>query len=253
MHVIESPTIQPVCVFILMSADSSQHTLGPLDGSLYATILKSPKTPPERPASAVPGAFPLQHSSGALISPPPEFSNTAIGAHQQLQRSQSCTPAPPQRQHANNNTSSPQRATIHHHQPQARPGSSQSQHTSTSTATHYHNFQPQQQQQRSVSRSSNYTSVSQSTAATNGNGLHGGTADSVHALERGKSIRYAQPLAAAVSATAGDPQQRRASSASSVHSPLTLSMDSGIASSGVTANRKCSIALNQLCTTAERN
>uniref|UniRef100_A0A182PSN2 Tensin n=1 Tax=Anopheles epiroticus TaxID=199890 RepID=A0A182PSN2_9DIPT len=44
--------------------DESGHTQGPLDGSLYATILKSPKSPTAGPT-------PPPH----LISPPAEFSN----------------------------------------------------------------------------------------------------------------------------------------------------------------------------------
>ncbi|XP_058452358.1 uncharacterized protein LOC131431006 isoform X2 [Malaya genurostris] len=47
-----------------INEDESNHTQGPLDGSLYATILKSPKSPT---AGGIPQT---------LISPPAEFSNT---------------------------------------------------------------------------------------------------------------------------------------------------------------------------------
>ncbi|XP_055526398.1 uncharacterized protein LOC129719063 isoform X2 [Wyeomyia smithii] len=53
-----------------INEDESSHTQGPLDGSLYATILKSPKSPIV--ASNGPGGIPQ-----TLISPPAEFSNNS--------------------------------------------------------------------------------------------------------------------------------------------------------------------------------
>lgn len=54
----------------------SSHTQGPLDGSLYATILKSPKSPnsPNSPNfTNLSPIKPLRGSTQNLISPPPEF------------------------------------------------------------------------------------------------------------------------------------------------------------------------------------
>ncbi|XP_058812914.1 tensin-1 isoform X7 [Topomyia yanbarensis] len=62
-----------------INEDESYHTQGPLDGSLYATILKSPKSPTAATAAAA--AFDRDGVAGGgipqtLISPPVEFSNT---------------------------------------------------------------------------------------------------------------------------------------------------------------------------------
>ncbi|XP_063707339.1 tensin-1 isoform X2 [Culicoides brevitarsis] len=51
-----------------LSEASSVHTHGPVDGSLYATILKSPKSLQTSPVK------PLRTSTQSLISPPAEFS-----------------------------------------------------------------------------------------------------------------------------------------------------------------------------------
>lgn len=61
--------------FCLVITASSQHTQGPVDGSIYATILKSPKSYQTSPPK------PLRTSTQSLISPPVEFSSNNYSKH----------------------------------------------------------------------------------------------------------------------------------------------------------------------------
>lgn len=173
-------------LFYLSSASS--HTHGPVDGSLYATILKSPKSP-QTPK-------PLRTSSQSLISPPAEFSST---------------PGP----------STPGLAGVHTY----------ARSEAAAASSHYEDIrviQQQQQELRSSARNTptpsvvSYASSSRNApqqvvvitkppeAFSNYNGNGAGSANGyVNQAEARESVR----------------------------SPLTLSMDSGISSSGVVNRR----------------
>lgn len=267
--------------------DSSQHTQGPLDGSLYATILKSPKSPERCPSTFPFPANSNNNNNGTLqtpvkpqrgsvpnlISPPPEFSNTKIEiveryangsaafpsntstpiqqhqhhSHQPayagkelLHRSHSYTPAPhhhhtlpsnvsyeeiriPSRssvsreivQQQRNTYSSSSGVSSHQSATTPRPSSSQS---------HYHDHRVvQQQPQRSLSRASNYTPNP------------GSYPPSSHQVRPIESYHYSSTVSTDNGNTVGPVPYT--DGRESVRSPLTLSMDSGISSSGIT-NRK---------------
>lgn len=242
------------------------HTQGPLDGSLYATILKSPKSPQKSPT--FPPAFisnivnnnhqrsnsnlsivsstpkPERTSSTQnLISPPPEFSNkkiveikecfttvSPIGAspkpetnsntlnrEQSKSLSRSYTSTPSYEEIQVPSRSSSREATLRY---QTAPRST------SSLATTYQQQQQQQQLQQqpdlpqrssSVSRAGNYASnQSNQYLRSVDNFNYANTAQNGNAPSRSQSYQDGRE---------------------SVKSPLTLSMDSGISSSGI-ANSK---------------
>lgn len=234
----------------------SLHTQGPLDGSLYATILKSPKSPQKSPI--FPPAFisnivnnnhhrsntnltvvsstPKERSSSTqnLISPPPEFSNKKI-----VEIKECYTTVSPVSPKSENNTSREQSkslsrsytSTPSYEEIQVPSRSSSREATqryqtaprsSSSLSTVYHHQQQQQpdipQRSSSVSRSGNYTSNQSNqyirTVTDNYN--------YVNTVQNG-NVAHRNP-------TYQDGRE-------SVKSPLTLSMDSGISSSGI-ANSK---------------
>lgn len=232
------------CPFI--STASSQQTTGPLDGSIYATILKSPKIPERSSSSTFP--FPTTtntptpqkptrtSTSTILISPPPEFSNSKLDLlnstnpsnhpqpqHHELLRSHSFTPQP--HQHHLSNSSRVSYEEIRN-PPSANGGFQRSQPPNlrstyngrpSSSQSHYH------EQQRSLSRSSNYTTTSQPPLRS--------LVDPFQLDHQQQSLQQRHQTAL---------QQANGNHrAGQVRSPLTLSMDSGISSSGV-VNRKCS-------------
>lgn len=262
--------------------DSSQHTQGPLDGSLYATILKSPKSP-ERCQSTFP--FPVHSNNNNvngilltpvkpqrgsvpnLISPPPEFSNTIIteryangsaafptnsstpiqqhqhhshqpnyGGKELLHRSHSYTPTPhhhhtlpsnvsyeeiriPSRSSISREVVQQQRSTysgsVNNHQSATTPRPSSSQ-------SHYHDHRVAQQPQRSLSRASNYTPNP------------GSYPPSSHQVRPIESYHYSSTVTSDNGNAGGVGPVQYQDGRESVRSPLTLSMDSGISSSGVT-------------------
>lgn len=226
---------------------SSQHTQGPLDGSLYATILKSPKSPERTTPAPFPTTAdqtdsshltpnkPQRTAAQNLISPPPEFSNTKLEVSERY----SATPSP---YPVNSNRSSPAPSstnstyskTLNHratystapnasyeeirvpsrsssretnlrhlfsHQSTPRPSSAQSQYQD-------------QQRSSSVSRSSNYTPIPSHQLRSIDSAYHYSTINENERTPDGAVNTY--------------PDGRE-----SVRSPLTLSMDSGISSSGI--------------------
>lgn len=226
---------------------SSPHTHGPLDGSLYATILKSPKTP-ERSSSTLP-QFPNVNNnnnitvqpikSGStqnLISPPPEFSNhkkieiterhstngspySSINTQIRSSSSQSnrYTPTPTiNYEEIRVPSRSSSREIVlrnsYSHQSTPRPSSSQSQYLD---------------QRSSVSRASNYTPNPNSYPPTS------------HQVKAIESYHYTTVDNNNSGTSTGTYQDGR----ESVRSPLTLSMDSGISSSGI-VNRKYNFERN---------
>lgn len=228
---------------------SSPHTHGPLDGSLYATILKSPKTP-ERASSALPHfpnannnnnnsivPPPKSGSTQNLISPPPEFSNhkkieiterhstngspyaaVSTNSSQNTQvrstssQSSRYTPTPSinyEEIRVPSRSSSREivlRSSYNSQQSTPRPSSSQSQYLD---------------QRSSVSRASNYTPNPSSYPPTS------------HQVKTIESYHYTTVDNNNSGNSSGNYQDGR----ESVRSPLTLSMDSGISSSGI-VNRK---------------
>lgn len=188
------------------SSAASKHLQGPLDGSLYATILKSPKSPQHSPPQlSLPStpAKPIRTSSQQnLISPPPEFSSPKIivSAH----NSSSST--------VRNSTPVPRKDPVQtipraYSQPPVRkPGTPQppERHSSTHVV---HNYPPNQTQIRVIEE---YRYKTQDNTA-NGN----------------------VPSSSRTQTTEHDGRE-------SVRSPLTLSMDSGISSSGIVNSKwKC--------------
>lgn len=272
-----------ICSFL---ADSSSHTQGPLDGSLYATILKSPKSPIKTPtypfnnnnnnnnnliesiaAGSPASKLTQQRTSGHnLISPPPEFSNKKLIEVHEQQRyttlngspypihklpinsnenltnnqrdttsiakatsTQSFTPTPSYEEIRIPSRSTSRDVTLRHpnqqhqqvysHQTTPRPSSS------LSSTFHHHHQQQQQHHQPDVHPRS--SSVVRAASYTPGNYSVGGanqqlrTVDNYHfnTVQHGSSSR---------SQTTSYQDGRE-----SVRSPLTLSMDSGISSSGI--------------------
>lgn len=240
-----------VCLFV-----GSLHTQGPLDGSLYATILKSPKSPQKSPIFppafisnivnnnhqrsnsnlAVVSSTPKPErtaSSQNLISPPPEFSNkklveikecyttvspidrpsskaesnsSTLNREQSKSLSRSYTSTPSYEEIQVPSRSSSREATLRY---QTAPRST------SSLSTVYQQSDLPQQRSSSVSRAGNYNQSNQYLR----------TADNynyVNAVQNGNAAHRNQSY----------PDGRE-----SVKSPLTLSMDSGISSSGI-ANSK---------------
>lgn len=242
-------------LLILTFSADSLHTQGPLDGSLYATILKSPKSPLRSPTfppafisnivnnnhqrsnsnlsivSSTPKPERTSSTQNLLISPPPEFSNkkiveikecyttvSPIGAsskpesnastlnrEQSKSSSRSYTSTPSYEEIQIPSRSSSRNATLRY---PTTPRSS----SSLSTV----NQQPEPpQRSSSTSRAGNYT--------TNQSNQYLRTVDNynyVNAVQNG-----------------GNRNQSYQDGRDSVKSPLTLSMDSGISSSGI-ANSK---------------
>ncbi|XP_059617125.1 uncharacterized protein LOC132262014 isoform X3 [Phlebotomus argentipes] len=210
--VFQSPLVRIEPANALANSDSlenineaaAKHLQGPLDGSLYATILKSPKSPqhspPQLSLSSTP-AKPIRASSQQnLISPPPEFSSPKIivSAHHSNTS-----------QAVRNSTPVPRKEPVHqtipraYSQPPARkPGTPQppERHSSTHVV---HNYPPNQTQIRVIEE---YRYKTQD--AANG-GAPGNSRAPVNEHDGRESVR----------------------------SPLTLSMDSGISSSGVVNRR----------------
>lgn len=250
---------------------SSQHTQGPLDGSLYATILKSPKSPErttpapfpttgddtETSASHLQPNKPQRTATGNLISPPPEFSNTKLEVSERY----SATPSPYPLNNTSNRSSpvpssatsatyattkslnnratysppsnvsyeeirvpsrsSSRETTLRHlftHQSTPRPSSAQSQYQD-------------QQRSSSVSRASNYTpvpSTSHQLRSIESNQYHYNTINENERSPGGGGV-----VGANVSGNVYSDGRE------SVRSPLTLSMDSGISSSGIVNSKFC--------------
>lgn len=208
---------------------------------------------------------PQRGSVPNLISPPPEFSNTKIeiteryangsaafptnsstpiqhhshGSKELLHRSHSYTPTPhhhhtlpsnvsyeeiriPSRSSVSRDIIQQQRSTYssgvssHQSATTPRPSSSQS---------HYHDHRITQQPQRSLSRASNYTPN------------QGSYPPSSHQVRPIESYHYSSTVTSDNGNASGVGSVPYQDGRESVRSPLTLSMDSGISSSGVT-NRK---------------
>lgn len=195
MCFVVSDTVMHVCYDFLAS---SQHTHGPVDGSLYATILKSPKSLQTSPVK------PLRTSTQSLISPPAEFSSNHV---------KYSIDTPDSSKFHTLSTSTPQVHT----------------YGKTVDVGHYEDIKAIQEQQRSarntptpsvVSYSSRH-SIQRTQPVSNGqyngyNGHDGNGYATVGQSQQGPS--QAQ--------VAGEQREF-------VRSPLTLSMDSGISSSGV--------------------
>lgn len=180
---------------------SSQHTHGPVDGSLYATILKSPKSLQTSPVK------PLRTSTQSLISPPAEFSSNHV---------KYSIDTPDSSKFHTLSTSTPQVHT----------------YGKSVDAGHYEDIKAIQEQQRSARNTPTPSVVSYS---------------SRHSIQQ--SSQRAQPVNNGQYngydgngyATVGQGSQQGAQGSSQVggeqrefvRSPLTLSMDSGISSSGV--------------------
>ncbi|XP_052869552.1 uncharacterized protein LOC128275179 [Anopheles cruzii] len=160
-----------------INEDDSNHTQGPLDGSLYATILKSPKSPTAPPH---------------LISPPAEFSNGSNGGTK--------LPPPPV----------PERSKT----------------------------------PNSIYLTQNGVGSGRSTPVPFAVVGPRAPPSSGDAVRRSPAV-VATSYAAAASGGKAKPTGGQVDGRESVRSPLTVSMDSGISSSGpVTSNRKldCSVS-----------
>lgn len=244
--------------FDLVCFADSLHTQGPLDGSLYATILKSPKSPlksPTFPPAFISNIVNNNHqrsntnlaivastpkpertsSTQNLISPPPEFSNkkiveikecyTTVSPIGPLPKSESNT-STVNREHSKtlsrSYTSTPSYEEI---QVPSRSSSReatlryQTAPRSSSSLSIVYQQQPDiPQRSASASRAGNYTS-------NQSNQYHLRSVDNynyVNTVQNGNATNRNQSY-----------QDGR----ESVKSPLTLSMDSGISSSGI-ANSK---------------
>lgn len=254
-----------ICFFI--SFLGSLHTQGPLDGSLYATILKSPKSPQNSPifppafisnivnnnhqrssahlttpAPAIVSSTPKPDrstSSQNLISPPPEFSNKKLVGikecyatvspidrsasnpnvsglngsnreHSNKSLSRSYTSTPSYEEIQVPTRSSSREATLRY---QTAPRSNSS---LTAADLPQHNHQQQPQRSSSVSRVTGNYAANQSNQFLR-------TVDNYNYVNNGQQQN-------------GASSTNRQDGRESVKSPLTLSMDSGISSSG-NANR----------------
>lgn len=210
-----------ICFLFLIFIDSL-HTQGPLDGSLYATILKSPKSPlksPTFPPAFISNIVNNNHqqnsntsvvtstpkpervlSTQSLISPPPEFSNKKLVEIKDLKtpnRSYTSTPSYEEIQIPSRSTS---RDTNRYYQTTPRPSSSLSAAYQpetpirSSSVSRAATLNPSNQYINTIDTYNNYGATVQ-----NGNARN-------HLYQDGRE---------------------------SVKSQLTLSMDSGISSSGI--------------------
>lgn len=175
------------------------HTQGPLDGSLYATILKSPKSPTFPPAfisNIVNNNYQVQSkSSTSLISPPPEFGNKKL-----LQIQEQYSPAPSYEEIRLPSRSSFREASVR--QQQTRP--------SSSLASPGYPQPDVPRRSSSVNRSASYAPPNQRQLFVSES--HSGYA----------TTREVKQSAAYENQNGGSQRNR---------SPLTLSIDSGISSS----------------------
>ncbi|XP_058129052.1 tensin-1 [Anopheles ziemanni] len=166
--------------------DESNHTQGPLDGSLYATILKSPKSPTAPPH---------------LISPPAEFSNgkpIPNGAPPPPVPERSKTPNSIYLSHNGTPRTTPVPFSVHPGQPSPSPGNGSVLSDCVKVT--------------SVSSTSSYSTAYQSANQSGSTG---------------------EPVGGGGSGTpAAGAGRKSADGRESVRSPLTVSMDSGISSSG---------------------
>lgn len=237
----------------------SLHTQGPLDGSLYATILKSPKSPQKSPIfppafisnivnnnhqrlnanSAVVTSTPKSErttSNQILISPPPEFSNkklveikecySTVNPSIERSTSKSDTNSCILNREQNKSLSRSYTSTPTYEEIQVPTRSSSREATlryqtsprSTSSLSTVYQQQPDlPQRSSSVSRTGNYTSnQTNQYLRTVDNYNYVNTVQNGNAANRNQSYQDGRE---------------------SVKSPLTLSMDSGISSSGI-ANSK---------------
>lgn len=248
---------------------------------MYATILKSPKSP-ERTTPApfpIPGDEtdtsschltpnkPQRTAAPALISPPPEFSNTKLEVSERY----SATPSPYPLSNSNRSSpvpsnsatysktlnhhratysptptvsyeeirvpsrSSSRETTLRHlftHQSTPRPSSAQSQYqdqqrssSSVSRSSNYtpipSSYPPSSHQLRSTDSAYHYTTINENERSPNGGGGSGNN----NAYPDGRE---------------------------SVRSPLTLSMDSGISSSGIVNSKFCVFLILQITTTTTK-
>lgn len=181
------------------------HTQGPLDGSLYATILKSPRSPTFPPAfisNIVNNNYQVQSkSSTSLISPPPEFGNKKLlQIQEQYSSQQSHSPAPSYEEIRLPSRSSFRETTVR--QQLTRP--------SSSLASPGHPQPDVPKRSSSVNRSASY-------APSNQRQLFVSESHSGYATTR--EVKQS----AGYESQNGGTQRNR--------SPLTLSIDSGISSS----------------------
>lgn len=232
------------------------HTQGPLDGSLYATILKSPKSPQKSPIfppafisnivnnnhqrsnsnSTLVSSTPKPErtpSNQNLISPPPEFSNKKLVEIKECYTTLDPIDRPSSKAESNSSTLNREQnkslsrsytSTPSYEEIQAPSRSSSREATlryqtaprSTSSLSTVYQQSDQPQRSSSVARSGNYNQSNQ----------YHRTADNynyVNAVQNGNASK-------------SYPDGRE-----SVKSPLTVSMDSGISSSGI-ANSESKIA-----------
>uniref|UniRef100_A0A8D8AMD5 Tensin-1 n=1 Tax=Culex pipiens TaxID=7175 RepID=A0A8D8AMD5_CULPI len=198
--------------------DESNHTQGPLDGSLYATILKSPKSPT------------ATGSQQTLISPPAEFSNG-----KPLNGSGSGGPppvTPPPR------SSTPgaylyESAKRYHQSANGGTASTATLQRGNAASSHSNN-----DSNNNNNVSGNYRDVIENGSASasgydqNQNPLSGGSGVGVRDSGRGSAGVHHHS-----STTTTQIRSQADGRESSVRSPLTLSMDSGISSSGAVNRR----------------
>lgn len=184
----------------------SSHTQGPLDGSLYATISKSPRSPntsPTSPNISNGGGLqtpvkPLRGSTQNLISPPPEFRSPKTGELIIDNRYTRSVSVP-----AQNPVSPPTRSdslkVLPNNYEEIKIFPNQTQKNSTTTTT---------------------TSTVRYSSQPPNSTQHHHPVNEIRIIEDNQSHQYNEH-----------------GRESSVRSPLTLSMDSGISSSGI-ANRR---------------
>lgn len=190
---------------------SSQHTHGPVDGSLYATILKSPKSLQTSPVK------PLRTSTQSLISPPAEFSSNHTKYSVDTPDSSKFHTVP----HHPLSTSTPQ---VHTYGKNVDAG-------------HYEDIKVIQEQQRTSARNTPTPSVVsyssrhsvQQSSSNRPQHVSGGQYNGYngHVPDGGGYATVGQAQQGPGVSQVGGEQREF------VRSPLTLSMDSGISSSGV--------------------
>ncbi|XP_055617746.1 uncharacterized protein LOC129763045 isoform X3 [Toxorhynchites rutilus septentrionalis] len=194
-----------------INEDESSHTQGPLDGSLYATILKSPRSPTGSSGSGV-----IQQT---LISPPAEFSNTKSILNGNTAGGSGPSPvAPPLRSSA----SSYSYESVKRYQSTATNGSNRVGAIVNGG--------------RAAAGSGESASANHS---VNHNDSGGGNYRDVIVNGNAYDLNHNQNLSQSQQQQQQQTQLRcsQADARDSVRSPLTLSMDSGISSSGP-ANRR---------------
>lgn len=200
----------------LYSPDESGHTQGPLDGSLYATILKSPKSPT---------------ATTHLISPPAEFSN---GSSKSLLLLNGNGPPPPvpERSKTPNSIYLSQNGT-----PRSTPVPFALAPTpAASPAFGDRSVRAVSSASNSVSVNSSYSSY-QSASPGVATVPDGGSPGTTLATPGGTKAR--------------PPSAQQVDGRESVRSPLTVSMDSGISSSGPVNRKLFALTKSLLAWTSE--